>query len=342
MGQKIYKIGVLLLDGFNAMAMHGFIDPFRSANYLQGQAIYEWSFLCVPSTQDSAAGGASHQVMARNQGCFSNLTPLSSEDEFDLVVVNASWAVERHQTPSLMRWLRARAARGTTLVGIDTGAFVLAYAGLLDGRRAAVHYEHIASFRELFPYVGVVEDLYVMDNDIVTSCGGVASADLALAIIRLQQGTELANASGRYIFHERLRAGEEGQLPKDKEPLGFGISRKVRDVIIIMESALEQPVSIADLAAEVNISQRQLTRLFNLHTGVTPIKYYCDVRLDRARGLVTQTQLSMLDIAVACGFTSNAQFTRSYKARFGITPSSDRIEGRVPFQFRSFPSHVVY
>ena len=136
--------------------------------------------------------------------------------------------------------------------------------------------------------------------------------------------------------HERLRAGEEGQLPKDKEPLGFGISRKVRNVIIIMESALEQPVSIADLAAEVNISQRQLTRLFHLHTGVTPIKYYCDVRLDRARGLVTQTQLSMLDIAVACGFTSNAQFTRSYKARFGITPSSDRIEGRVPFQFRSF------
>ena len=107
-----------------------------------------------------------------------------------------------------------------------------------------------------------------------------------------------------------------------------------------MERNLELPLNIDDVCHQVDISQRQLARLFAKHTGVTPVRYYLDVRLDRARGLVTQTELSILDVAIACGFSGNAQFTRAYKKRFMITPSQDRIDGRVPFQFRSFPSHA--
>jgi len=261
-------------------------------------------------------------------------------NNLDLLVVNASWGAERFRQPRILNWLRDLATRGTTLCGIDTGAFVLAFAGLLNGRRAVVHYEHIAAFRELFPDIRIGEKLFTIDGDRLTCCGGLAAADLALEIVRLQQGIELANASSRYIFHDRLRNGDEGQFPETSEPVGFSAPKKLRDAIILMERNLEQPLSIKYIANSVAISQRQLDRIFKKHTGISPVRYYLDVRLDRARGLVTQTELPILDVAIACGFTSNAQFSRTYKKRFEITPSRDRIDGRVPFQFRSYPSHA--
>lgn len=326
-----YKIGMLLLEGFNALAMQAFVDPFRSANYLKNSNLYEWQFL----------GFQQNSVTASNGLSINNLSDVTKETpELDLLVINASWGVEQYEKSSLLKWLREASHKGTTLCGLDTGGFVLAYAGLLENKRAAVHYEHIASFRELFPNTIMNEDMFVIDGERLTSCGGLATADLALEIIRLQQGIELANAASRYIFHERLRSGEEGQLPDTREPVGYSAPVKLREAIIIMERNLEQPLAIGAIAKEIALSQRQLDRLFQKHTSSSPVRYYLDVRLDRARGLITQTELPILDVAVACGFTSNAQFSRTYKERFGLPPSRDRIEGRVPFQFRSFPSYA--
>ncbi|MDJ0612304.1 MAG: GlxA family transcriptional regulator [Rhizobiaceae bacterium] len=326
-----FTIGMLLFDGFNSLAMHAFIDPFRSANYLRGESLYRWEFI----------GFEADCVTASNGLTISSLkTHPDISEPLDLLVVNASWGVSHLKSPKLLSWLRDQSSRGVTLCGLDTGAFILAFAGLLKGRRAAVHYEHIAAFRELFPDVAMGEEMFIVDGDRLTCSGGLASSDLALEIIRLQQGMELANASGRYIFHERLRNGDEGQLSEHQEPVGYAAPEKLREAIILMERTLEQPLDIGEVAKTVGISQRQLDRLFNKHTGVSPVRYYLDVRLDRARGLVTQTELPILTVAVACGFSSNAQFSRTYRKRFGISPSQDRIEGRVPFQFRSFPSHA--
>ena len=326
-----YKIGLLLLEGFNSLAMQAFIDPFRSANYLKNSKLYEWQFLGLEKDTVTASNGLS----------INNLQNLgASLEKLDLLVVNASWGVEQYAKSDLLRLLRTASLKGTTLCGLDTGAFILAYAGLLENKKAAVHYEHIASFRELFPNTIMHEDMFVIDGERLTSCGGLASADLALEIIRLQQGIELANAASRYIFHERLRAGEEGQMPDTREPVGYSAPTKLREAIIIMERNLEQPLPIGVIAKQVYLSQRQLDRLFQKHTGSSPVRYYVDVRLDRARGLITQTELPILDVAVACGFSSNAQFSRTYKQRFRVAPSRDRVEGRVPFQFRSFPSYA--
>ncbi len=326
-----FSIGLLLLDGFNAMALQAFLDPFRSANYLRSRTLYEWTFIGVGDAAVTASNGL-------EVGGLHDVSEVG--DSFDLVVVNSSWGPERFAQSPVLGWLRNCARRDTALGGLDTGAFVLAYAGVLEGRRAAAHYEHIAAFRELFPDIDMGEDLFVMDRGRLTCCGGLASADLALEIIRLQQGLELANGAGRYIFHERLRRGDEGQFPTTGEPVGYSVPGRLRDAIIAMERALEQPVSIVEVADQVGLSQRQLERLFHTHTGVAPVRYYLDIRLDRARGLITQTELPVLSVAVACGFSNASQFSRTYKKRFGLTPSRDRIEGRVPFQFRSFPSHA--
>jgi AraC family carnitine catabolism transcriptional activator len=325
------SIGMLLLPAFNGLAAQSFIDPFRAANYLRGTTIYQWQFLSLDGQDVTASNG----LVVGNTVGFAE-----TQTWFDFLVVNSSWTPEKYQDRQLQTWLRILAHQDTTLVGIDTGAFVLAFAGLMEGYRAVVHYEHIDSFAELFSNTHVDQVLFVVDRDRLTCCGGLAAVDLALEIIRVQQGIDLANAAARYIFQERLRPGEESQLSRNYEPIGYTVPELLRDAIILMERNLEKPLRLSKIAHDVGISQRQLERLFEKFTGLTPMRYYINVRLYRARALLTQTELSIAEIASACGFNNTEHFTRSYKNYFKIVPSLDRIEGRIPFQFRSFPGYA--
>jgi AraC family carnitine catabolism transcriptional activator len=324
------NIGMLLLPAFNSLAAQSFIDPFRAANYLRGTTIYQWQFLSLDGQDVTASNG----LVVGNTIRFSE-----AQTRFDFLVVNSSWTPEKYRDRELQTWLQILAAQNTTLVGIDTGAFVLAFARLMDGYRAVVHYEHIDSFCELFPDTHIDQVLFVVDRDRLTCCGGLAAVDLALEIIRLQQGIDLTNAAARYIFQERLRTGEESQLSRNYEPIGYTVPELLRDAIVLMERNLEKPLPLSEIAHDVGISQRQLERLFRKYTGLTPVRYYINIRLNRARALLTQTELSIAEIASACGFNNTEHFTRSYKNYFNIVPSLDRIEGRIPFQFRSFPGY---
>lgn len=323
-------LGMLLLPAFNSMAAHAFIDPLRAANYLRGEGLYQWQLLSLEGAAVTASNG------------FEIATSLALSDwqqPLDILVINASWTPEKFRHPLLQQRLRYYAWQGTVLVGIDTGAFVLAYAGLLKGYRACVHYEHMDAFAELFTHTVLEPVLYVIDRNRLTCCGGMAAADLALELIRNQHGINLSNATARYIFQERLRPGEQHQQTRSYEPVGYSVPARIHEVISLMEQNLEEPLKLTELAHYVNISQRQLERLFKQYTGSTPLRYYLNIRLDRARGLVTQTELSLAEIAQACGFNSAEPFTRAYKKRFGLLPSKDRTAGRIPFQFRSFPSY---
>lgn len=325
------RIAVLILPSFNAMATMALLDPFRAANYLSAAPLYGWQVVAL----------ADEPVTASNGLGVGGALPLSrAGTDFDFVFVSASWTPERYRHKPIFDWLRRCARAGAALGGLDTGAFVLGYAGLLDGRRATVHYEHAAAFRELFPEIEASDALFVIEGNRLTCCGGMAAGDMALEIIRMQHGIDLANASARYIFHDRLRSSAEEQSPQHHEPVGYAAPYKLRQAIILMERHLETPRSLAAIATACGLSQRHMERLFREHTGVTPVRYYMDVRLDRARGMITQTEMSVLQVSVACGFASPEYFARVYRRRFGLTPREDRIAGRVPFQFRSYPAHA--
>jgi len=327
--QDSISIAVLLLPAFNALATTSFLDPFRAANYLTGSTLYSWDLISPSRGSLSASNGLE----------IAGTRALEEADgPYDYVIVSASWAPEAYRGRRLFDWLKQQARKGAALGAIDTGAFVLAFAGLLAGRRATVHYEHIAACRELFPELEITENLFVIDEDRLTCCGGTASGDLALEMIRRRFGLDLANAAARYIFHDRLRAGSEGQDSALHEPAGYAMPETLRRAIAAMERNLEAPLPLAAIAKRASISQRQLERLFKAHTGVTAVQYYLEVRLDRARSILMQTELSILEVAVACGFSSREYFARAYRQRFGLPPSQDKLEGRVPFQFRSFPS----
>jgi AraC family carnitine catabolism transcriptional activator len=324
------RILMLVAPNFNISATMSFIDPFRAANYLDGQTHFQWEFVsrlggpCLASNGVSIETYPLHQVVAKS---------------YDFVVVSTSWTPEKHATPETFSALRNWARSGATIGALDTGAFVLAEAGLLKGRRATVHYEHIDAFTELYPNVDVVENLFVLDGNRMTCCGGAASADVGIQILQELRGARLANAAARYVFHDRLRDPTAMQLPDGEEPLGNNVPRTVRAAIRLMEKNLEEPVSIPDLCRQVGISQRQLDRLFVRHIKKTPSAYYRDIRLDRARGLVTQTEMPIAEIAVASGFSGPVHFSKAYSGRFGLPPVRDRIEGRVPFEFRAWPMH---
>lgn len=324
---KVFEILIVVTPDFNLAATTAFIDPFRAANYLEGQTLFRWQVL-------SLMGGTVHA----SNGMSLETGPLAdAQFPMDLVVVSSSWTPERYSTKPLLSFLRRMARQGSIVGGLDTGAFILADAGLLLGKRAAVHYEHIDALCELHPDVHVTEDLFVLDGGCLTCCGGEASADLALQIVREHAGDTTANSAARYVFHQTARTYGMSQLPTLTEPIGGAVPDSVRSAIRIMEANLEEPLTIPEISRGAGLSQRQLNRLFSLHLGKSTVLYYRDIRLDRARGLVTQTKMSLAEVAIASGFRSQVNFSRAYRERFGLPPSKDRTEGRVPFEFRAWP-----
>lgn len=325
------RIQLLLAPDFNLAATAGFVDPFRAANYLEGEQMFAWEFLAEAGGPVRASNGARLDARA--------LADAERDPPPDFLLVSSSWTPEAHVSSAVKAALRRAERHGATLGGIDTGAFVLAMAGLMSGYRATVHYEHIDAFGELFPDTEIREELWVFDGRRITCCGGVAAVEFALHIVRSLRGPALANAAARYVFSQPPRDHGASQDPREGGPLGAAVPRAVRRAVDLMEGNLETPLPIAEICREIGVSHRQLDRLFARHVGKTPALYYRDIRLDRARGLVTQTFLSMSEIACASGFSSQVHFSRAYSDRFGMPPSRDRVEGRIPFEFRAWPMH---
>lgn len=326
----VTEIVVLVTPHFNLAATMAFLDPFRAANYLAGRQMFRWR---IASTNA--------QLCRASNGFEIAVEKLESQRQLraDILLVSSSWTPEAFADEKLLSAIRRCARTGSYVGGIDTGAFILAEAGLLNGRRATVHYEHMDGFAEKFPQVDACEDLFVNEGNIGTCCGGAAAGEFAMLLLRDLVGDALTNDCAKYLFYSSVRGPGAHQTDVHLEPLGNTAPPKVRKAIEIMERNLETPVSVPDLCRLAGISQRQLNRLFREYVKTSPQLYYRDIRLDRARGLVTQTELPISEIALASGFSSPVHFARAYKARFGVAASRDRIEGRVPFEFRAWPMY---
>ncbi|MFK1548891.1 GlxA family transcriptional regulator [Pseudomonas aeruginosa] len=326
-----FTILVVVFPHYNLAATTAFIDPFRAANYLSGHTHFHWEIV-------SMAGGP---VVASNAMTTETRALADIKGPPDLVMLSSSWNPEAHHSPALHAALRKWVREGVTLGALDTGTYLLAEAGLLKGKRATGHYEHIDSLKELYPDVDIREDMLVIDGKRITCCGGAASTDCGLHIVLSLHGDTLANETARYLFHERLRPLGTQQNPEAPQPLGNTVPDLVKQAIRIMEQHLEEAVPIPEICERIGISQRQLDRLFNQIVQKSPALYYRDIRLDRARCLVTQTDMSLMEIAVASGFPNQSHFSRIYRERFGLTPRRDRLDGRIPFEFRAWPMHQV-
>lgn len=307
------KLAFLLLDRFSLMAFSSASEPLRIANWLAGKTLYEWTLL----TENGGPAIASNNMQAVADAAVGN------EDFFPMTVVCASFHPEKVTTPRILNWLRRQERKGSILGAIDTGAHVLASAGLLNGYQATIHWVHQTAFSESFPDVWLVPDIYVVDRDRFTSSGGASAMDMILHLIQAQHGREFAVAVADQFTYGRIRDGHNPQRSELQQRL-FTVNRHVVGAVELMESHLEDPIRPGDIAKMLGISLRELERSFsnNLHTS--PAAYYRILRLEKARALLQQTHMSIMDVAIACGFSSSAHFSRAFKSRYGHPPSQGR------------------
>lgn len=306
-------IGFLLLPEFSMIAFFAAVEPLRIANRCSGCELYTWSIY-------SDDGGP---VAASNGMTLLADAPIGEHAHAPTVLVCSAFNHEDHTTSRALHWLRRLAGRGAVLGGIDTGAFVLARAGLLDGHRVTLHWESIPAFRELYPGIETTTELYETDDARLTSSGGTATMDLMLHFIAEDHGLELATAVSEQLIHQRVRSKSDHQRMPPAARLGVH-NNALLAAVELMDATVESPVPVAELARRCRISQRQLERLFADQLGCGPQAYYLRLRLERARELLHDTDRSVLEVALACGFGSGASFARAYRRHYGRSPNRDR------------------
>jgi len=239
-----------------------------------------------------------------------------------MVFVCGGTNIQRAVTEKAVKVLR-RLAREGPLGALCTGTYALARAGLLEGYRCAIHWENMAAIREEFPNTIFSPELFVVDRNRFTCSGGVAPLDLMLNIIKEQVGNEIAAAISEQFVVERIRDARDRQHIPLLARVGHGHERLL-EAAALMEANTEEPMSLDELASHTKVSRRQLERLFKKYLNCAPTKYYLEVRLRRARELLLQTDMSILDITAACGFQSAPHFSKSYRKLFGHPPSAER------------------
>ncbi len=307
------KVVFLLLDKFTLSAFAGAIEPLRLANRMAGRTLYEWQAV-------SEAGGPVLASCGLSVGTDAALVEVPRDGK---IIICGGLNVKAAATRPVLSWLRREARRGLGVGAVCTGAQVMAAAGLLDGRRCTIHWENRDSFEEDYPEIELTQNIYVIDGNRYTAAGGTASTDLMLRLIARTHGTDLANLVADQLIHTALRSDRDEQ--RLSIPTRIGVRHpKLASVIQRMESHIEDPVSPAVLAQDVGMSTRQLERLFRRYLNRSPKRYYMELRLRKARNLLLQTDMSVINVALACGFASPSHFSKCYRALYKTTPYRER------------------
>ena len=308
-----HRIAFALLPRFTMLAFASAIEPLRMANRLSGMALYEWSVRTVDG----------HSVRASNGMEISSDARIDAPPYPHLLVVCGGVDVHHAEDRAHLNALRRVAQARVPLAALDTATQVLARAGLLAGYRCTIHWENMAGFREQFPEVVLTQELFEIDRDRFTCAGGTASLDLMLTLIAQRHGKSLASDISEEFLCERIRGRHDRQRVPLRLTLGTS-QPKLMDAVSLMEANLEEPMSLDELSGAVGLSRRQLERLFQRYLNCAPTRYYLDLRLHKARQLLLQTPMSVVDVALACGFVSAPHFSKCYRDYFGRPPRDER------------------
>ncbi len=308
-----HRIGFLLIPQFSMISFSTALEPLRLANRQSGKDLYAWELF----SSDGQPVTASNGIEVRVQG------GLEAAGALPVVVVCAGIDVHRFDNKAVLSWLRRMDRKGSDIGAVCTASHILARAGLLDGFRCTIHWENLASFAEDFPNIEVSSEIFEIDRNRFTCAGGTAPLDMMLNMISLQHGHELAASVADQFMHERIRDQHDHQ--RISLPARLGVRHpKLLTVIEMMEQNLEEPLSRSELARAARLSTRQLERLFRKYLSRSPARYYLELRLNRARLLLLQTNMSVIDVALACGFVSASHFSKCYRDFFGHTPRKER------------------
>ncbi|SPH18163.1 HTH-type transcriptional regulator CdhR [Defluviimonas aquaemixtae] len=288
------------------------VEPLRAANLLARRPLYD-----VIHFGDGAQVGSSGAASVAASQRVGDMPAL------DLLMVIAGGDPASFRDPEALGWLKRMARRGVQLGGVSGGPVILAMAGLMEGRRMTVHWEHAPVLAEMSPGLVVERRLYVIDRDRVTCGGGTAPLDLMHALISEHHGGAFARLVSDWFLHTRIRASADPQRSGLVERIGTS-SAPILDAVSAMEDHVADPLSLPQLAAIAGVSARQLNRLFRDRFGQSTMTYYRAIRLDVAQHLLGASPLPLTEIALATGFAGSAHFSRAFSERYGMPPSKVR------------------
>ncbi len=307
------EVTILVLPESSMLVLASLIDPMRAANRLSKRQCFNWKLVAIDGLPVKCT-------------CGLEITPdekFSSTDRGNLFFIVSGFKQFEYITNEQIALVRRFASRFDAMGGADTGAWILAKAGLLNGRSATTHWEDLEDFTSNFRRTNVQPDRFVIDKDIVTIGGASPTFDFMLHLIRSRLGYPLALEVASVFVYDETHFSTDAQplvslgLLNDFEP-------RVTKAIRIMESRLDEPISVAAVARKISMSSRRLENLFRQHLQASPGSYYLNLRLQRARKYVTDTLLPMQEIAIRTGFNSLSAFSRSFKQSYHSTPSAYR------------------
>ncbi|WP_394713566.1 GlxA family transcriptional regulator [uncultured Roseibium sp.] len=307
-------LALVILDRFSMNAFSAVVEPLRLANRVLGRDYYQWKTYSLDGNSVTASNGC--EIKADYS--------IKDLHDADITLLCTGLDVERLPLDAdLGNRLRRLNAMGRTFGAVCTGSYLLARYHLLDGRRCTIHWENLRSLREEYPHLDVTGDIFTIDRNCMTCAGGMAALDMMLRLVAIQHGAYIAHEVAEVALYQNTRAGESAQRHDIEARTGIS-NEKILDSIRIMDLHIEDPLSCQQLAMTVNLSPRQLERLFRRHFNCTPGQYYLRLRLETARDLLRRTSRPVLDVALACGFASTSHFTKCYRERFLCTPTEER------------------
>ncbi len=309
----------LLVPGFSTLGFSCALDALSLANHHpSGQKFYKWRLISETGEPVAAYNGVTVAV-------DTGLTELGREET---LIVCAGENAGQGSTKTLLNWLRREVRKGMDYGALSSGTYTLALAGLIGGKRVTTHWEYKTALAEMLPDVIMEDTIYSVDGRVFTSAGGAASMDMMLHRINADYGVDMATWVADQMVYTVPRAHSHGQR------MSLQSRPEVRNTKLllamqIMENNLEDPLVPDEIADVVALSTRQLERLFAKYLNTSPKRYYLHLRLEKARNLLRQTDLSVTDVCVACGFRSLSHFSKSYRSAFGIPPGMEASDGKV-------------
>lgn len=310
----------LLLENFSLISFASAIEPLRIANKVLKHNSFNYRCCTVDGLDAIASNGSVMRAdCALDQIAHADLLAVCSSDDVERVRL----------TPKQKALIRQLAKRVDGVAGICTGAYVLADLGLLDGRACTIHWEYADLFRELFPRAHLVDNLIQADGRFLTCAGGTAAIDLMVGFIAEVHGSAVASDVADIALHHDMRSGDERQHTLLRDDLEM-VPKKLRGCIDLMTEHVSEPLSLQEIASRMGVSPRQLQRDFHKYLNCAPLEYYSKIRLDIARQMVRRTSMRIIDIGIACGFSSGSHFSKRYRAAHGLSPAQDReLRGRI-------------
>ncbi|MEM7223136.1 MAG: GlxA family transcriptional regulator [Pseudomonadota bacterium] len=312
------RVGFLLIEDFPLIALAGALDALRGANQMAQDRVYDWHVM----SPDGAPVLSSAETAFPVDGRPAEAPPLN-----DLLVI-AGLGAHRFTDRAVLDWLRRLSRQGCRIGGVSSGTFLLARAGLLEGKAFVLHWDLLPLFQEEFPALNPKLEVFSIDGTCLTCAGGTAALDLMLWLIAADYGWELSLEVAEQFIYPRIREGHRRQRQTPPERYGVNNQTLVK-AIGFMERNLADGLSVIQVAQRCGVSQRQLERLFKKYMSCTPSQFYGDLRLRRARYLLFYTTVPILEVAATCGFGSHSYFSKAYRAHYGHTPSEEREARRL-------------